>query len=217
MAEICTMHKKATVTAVTTSWPTWCQVALGSAQSGQAGVDGPEHVHPMVGQAARPDEHRRRHHTDEGAGDPVVELLARDHYGEDPGGDGEGPAVEPAELVDDGPGPADRRRASTGQPEDGGELLDQDLDPDTGQEPVDNGQGEEVGDPAQAEQARRPPAAPRPPGPPRSPGGRSPGLPVAATAATPAANTGAMVESAPTDNRGWRPKRAKTSEPAMKA
>ena len=111
-------------------------------------MDGPEHVHPVVGQAARPDEHRRPYDTEEGTGDPVVQLLARDHYGEDPGSDGQGPAVELAELVDDGPGPADRRRASTGQPEDGRELLDQDLDPDTGQEPVDNGQREEVSDPA---------------------------------------------------------------------
>lgn len=42
-------------------------------------------------------------------------------------------------------------------------------------------------------------------------------MPATATAATPAANTGAIVESAPTDMCRWEPIRANIKDPATKA
>ena len=153
VADVWAMHIKATVTAVTTSWPTWCQVALGSPRAGRRASTA-EHAHPVVRKATDTDQSRGHHHADQGTGDAVVHFLAHDHGGQYPGGDGQGPAVQVADLVDDGLGSADRRRASPGQAENGGQLFHQDLDAYTSEEPVDHRQGQEIGDPAQAQQPR---------------------------------------------------------------
>ena len=120
------------------------------------------------------------------------------------------------QLVDDVADPADRRRATSRQAEDRRDLFDEYFDADTGEHARHDREREEIGDPAEPEQAgshqersdeQRCRAHQMGVGC-RARGGQR---------CDPRSKDGGDCRVAPTDIRGCRPKRAKNKEPATKA
>ena len=116
-------------------------------------MDRPEDVHAVGLQAERPDGHDGDDHPDERTGHSPADALAGDHDGEHGEREPQRPHVRVAELAHQALHPAGRRRAAAREPQDGGELADEDLDGDAGQDARDDGSRDEVGDPSEPQQA----------------------------------------------------------------
>ena len=116
---------------------------------------GADYVHTVVGKFRNADERSRPNDGDQGTRGLAVDPLCYDHSGEHTCGDPERPPVELAQLVENVPYPADRRRATPRQAEDGRDLLDEDLYADPGEHARHHRKREEISDPAEPEQPGR--------------------------------------------------------------
>ena len=143
--------------------------------------------------------------------------AADDHDGQHAEADGQRPPVDLVEVGEHVGDPVLVRAGGRRQAQEVGQLVDDDDDGHAGQEADDDGRREELGDPAQAQDAHQHHDEHRPSQPGSPQGRRSGPSPVRARADTPAAKSGAIVESAPTEICGFEPKSAKSTVPATKA
>jgi hypothetical protein len=90
---------------------------------------------------------------DQGPRHAMIDPPGDEDHGEDGEGDAERPAVDGADLIGHLAPPPDGGRPPARYAEDDGELADDDLHGDARQHAGDDGGGEELGDPAEAQQA----------------------------------------------------------------
>ena len=133
--------------------PQLVQAGVGERQVGHGGMDRPNDLHAMGHQPGGADQRRGPDDPDRAPGMRWSITSQTTMMASTPTAMANDQPLKWLSWSKNGPHPADGRRAPAGQAENGWQLLDEYLDPDAGQQPGHDRHGEEVGDPAQPEQA----------------------------------------------------------------